>query len=95
MSLQINLEETLEKAEAIYIQLRTCQSLPPPVCEILGMQDRMPTTPSSNGASAPSTPERSRKVIKAQVQKSATELLAVTPDDSSIEIIAENLDTFL
>ncbi|XP_069347397.1 TBC1 domain family member 15 isoform X5 [Eulemur rufifrons] len=48
LSMKIDVEDTLCKAEAISLQMVKCKELPQAVCEILGLQDSEVTTPDSD-----------------------------------------------
>uniref|UniRef100_A0A5F9CPX2 TBC1 domain family member 15 n=1 Tax=Oryctolagus cuniculus TaxID=9986 RepID=A0A5F9CPX2_RABIT len=48
LSMKIDVEDTLCKAEAISLQMVKCKELPQAVCEILGLQDSEITTPDSD-----------------------------------------------
>ncbi|XP_036106962.1 TBC1 domain family member 15 isoform X4 [Molossus molossus] len=48
LSMKIDVEDVLCKAEAISLQMGKCKELPQAVCEILGFQDSEVTTPDSD-----------------------------------------------
>ncbi|XP_066225190.1 TBC1 domain family member 15 isoform X2 [Saccopteryx leptura] len=48
LSMKIDVEDILCKAEAISLQMVKCKELPQAVCEILGLQDSEVTTPDSD-----------------------------------------------
>ncbi|XP_037742354.1 TBC1 domain family member 15 isoform X4 [Chelonia mydas] len=48
LSMKIDVEDILCKAEAISIQMMNCKELPQAVCEILGMENSAVTTPDSD-----------------------------------------------
>ncbi|KAM5289286.1 TBC1 domain family member 15 isoform 7-T7 [Ctenodactylus gundi] len=48
LSMKIDVEDILCKAEAISLQMIKCKELPQAVCEILGLQDSEVTTPDSD-----------------------------------------------
>ncbi|XP_052495554.1 TBC1 domain family member 15 isoform X1 [Budorcas taxicolor] len=48
LSMKIDVEDVLCKAEAISLQMVKCKELPQAVCEILGLQDSEVTTPDSD-----------------------------------------------
>lgn len=48
LSMKIDVEDILCKAEAISLQMAQCKELPQAVCEILGLQDSEVTTPDSD-----------------------------------------------
>ncbi|XP_038170356.1 TBC1 domain family member 15 isoform X2 [Arvicola amphibius] len=48
LSMKIDVEDILCKAEAISLQMTQCKELPQAVCEILGLQDSEVTTPDSD-----------------------------------------------
>lgn len=48
LSMKIDVEDILCKAEAISLQMAQCKELPQAVCEILGLQDSEITTPDSD-----------------------------------------------
>lgn len=57
MSMAIHLEETLKKAEGIYLQLKNAKHLPDAVKEILGFPTAASSSPAgSRGSSGNSTP---------------------------------------
>ena len=102
MTGSINLEETLKKAEAMYLQLRNCRDLPCSVREIIGLPEGLPLP---NGMlqqstdSTPSSPERLRLSLGDRLQRSAAangqHEFSTTPDDSSIEILPEQTEMAL
>lgn len=48
LSMKIDVEDILCKAEAISIQMMNCKELPQAVCEVLGMETSAVTTPDSD-----------------------------------------------
>ncbi|XP_019398749.1 PREDICTED: TBC1 domain family member 15 isoform X2 [Crocodylus porosus] len=48
LSMKIDVEDILCKAEAISMQMMSCKELPQAVCEILGMENSTATTPDSD-----------------------------------------------
>ncbi|KYO47774.1 TBC1 domain family member 15 isoform X2 [Alligator mississippiensis] len=48
LSMKIDVEDILCKAEAISMQMMSCKELPQAVCEILGMENSSATTPDSD-----------------------------------------------
>ncbi|EGV93243.1 TBC1 domain family member 15 [Cricetulus griseus] len=48
LSMKIDVEDILCKAEAISLQMAQCKELPQAVCEILGLQNSDVTTPDSD-----------------------------------------------
>ncbi|XP_054844294.1 TBC1 domain family member 15 [Eublepharis macularius] len=48
LSMKINVEEVLCKADAISIQMMNCKELPQAVCEVLGLETSAVTTPDSD-----------------------------------------------
>ncbi|KAF7472672.1 hypothetical protein GHT09_016475 [Marmota monax] len=48
LSMKIDVEDILRKAEAISLQMVKCKELPQAVCEILGLQNSEVTTPDSD-----------------------------------------------
>lgn len=92
MSLCIHLEDTLKKAEGIFLQMKLYKKLPVAVKEILGL------VPSSSPIQSYSS--SSQLVMDIPLVQDATHLTSVststkptTPDDSSIEILADTADT--
>lgn len=91
MSGAIHLEDTLKKAEGIYIQLKDSKKLPAPVAEIIGLDV---VSPSDSGfvASRERSPhlDLNLKENGLHTPNSGSGTTGNTPDDSSIEILAEN-----
>lgn len=56
MTLAIQLEDTLKKAEGIYLQLKAVKRLPDPIKEILGFQITPTPSGASSGSSTPVQP---------------------------------------
>ncbi|XP_060101055.1 TBC1 domain family member 15 [Heteronotia binoei] len=48
LSMKINVEEVLCKADAISVQMMNCKELPQAVCEVLGLENSAVTTPDSD-----------------------------------------------
>lgn len=90
MSGAIHLEDTLKKAEGIYIQLKDSKKLPAPVAEIIGLDV---VSPSDSGfvASREKSPhlDLNLKENGLHTPNSGSGTTGNTPDDSSIEILAE------
>lgn len=95
MSGAIHLEDTLKKAEGIYIQLKDSKKLPAPVAEIIGLDV---VSPSDSGfvASRERSPhlDLNLKENGLHTPNSGSGTTGNTPDDSSIEILAENGEVF-
>ncbi|KAJ8315023.1 hypothetical protein KUTeg_007173 [Tegillarca granosa] len=104
MCFAIHLQETLKKAEGIYLQLKQCKKLPDPIKEILGFEispcssssSSSKTTPSSTPINRETTPKLELPVhVKENgfsAPSSGTGTAVTTPDDSSIEILPENAE---
>lgn len=95
MSGAIHLEDTLKKAEGIYIQMKDSKKLPAPVAEIIGLDV---VSPSDSGfvASRERSPhlDLNLKENGLHTPNSGSGTTGNTPDDSSIEILAENGEVF-
>ncbi|XP_053107921.1 TBC1 domain family member 15 isoform X3 [Hemicordylus capensis] len=48
LSMKMDVEDVLSKAEAVSIQMMNCKELPQAVCEILGLENSAATTPGSD-----------------------------------------------
>ena len=108
MAGNIDLNHSLKKAEGIYLQLTQCKSVPPLVRETFGLKcadnlngDSGTCTPGvATAHSTPaSTPDRSRHQFASLKvpggEKAPNGDIVTSPDDSSIEILAEQSDMFL
>lgn len=92
MSGAIHLEDTLKKAEGIYIQLKDSKKLPAPVAEIIG-QDVVSPSDSGYVASREKSPHLDLNLKENGLHtpnSGGSGTTGNTPDDSSIEILAEN-----
>lgn len=104
MCFAIHLQETLKKAEGIFLQLKQCKKLPDPIKEILGFEispcssssSSNKTTPSSTPINRETTPKLELPVHVREngfsAPSSGTGTAVTTPDDSSIEILPENAE---
>lgn len=95
LSMKIDVEDVLCKAEAISLQMVKCKELPQAVCEILGLQDSEVTTPDSDtgedehvGLTACSTPafqSNSLPVLAASgARDDSSTQISVSPDVSRL-----------
>ncbi|XP_038258171.2 TBC1 domain family member 15 isoform X5 [Dermochelys coriacea] len=66
LSMKIDVEDILCKAEAISIQMMNCKELPQAVCEILGMENSAVTTPDSDTGEDESVTMMSRSASTSQ-----------------------------
>ncbi|XP_041352062.1 TBC1 domain family member 15-like isoform X2 [Gigantopelta aegis] len=99
ISLSIPLEDTLKKAEGIFLQLKTYKKLPVTVKEILGltsspqssMSGSSQTTPSTTPLFGDSHPQLDLPLLTNDHSacSSGKGSMVTTPDDSSIEILTE------
>ncbi|KAK6171577.1 hypothetical protein SNE40_019734 [Patella caerulea] len=102
ISLSIPLEDTLKKAEGIFLQLKKYKKLPNDIKEILGL-DVSPNNSSSSSAhptptGTPVNRENSPRLelplhISNGMNNSGSGTAATTPDDSSIEILTDTVDS--
>ncbi|KAK7494859.1 hypothetical protein BaRGS_00013986 [Batillaria attramentaria] len=99
ISLTIQMEDMLKKAEGIFLQMKQYKKLPLSVKEILGLVPPSPSSscPPSQGSTPVGTPAPREpsplsvsSVTTAAVTSSTTS--PTTPDDSSIEILADSAD---
>ncbi|OWF45003.1 TBC1 domain family member 15-like isoform X2 [Mizuhopecten yessoensis] len=105
MSLAIHLEETLKKAESIFLQLKNSKKLPATLKEILGMELSPSSSTSSSCKTTPiGTPINRESTPKLELPfqgrenglsapSSGSGTAVTTPDDSSLEILTDNADT--
>lgn len=92
ISLTIPMEEMLKKAEGIFLQMKLYKKLPQCVKEILGLVSTSPlssrgSTPAGTPASRDPSPQPLGTTTTLTINTSPT-----TPDDSSIEILADGAD---
>ena len=67
MSCTIDVNMTLQKAEAIVLQMKACKSLPQSIQEILGLEgngEKFENGEDKNSDSTPSTPDMGRASIQ-------------------------------
>ncbi|XP_070265817.1 TBC1 domain family member 15 isoform X1 [Myotis yumanensis] len=95
LSMKIDVEDVLCKAEAISLQMVKCKELPQAVCEILGLQDSEVTTPDSDtgedehvgltACSAPAFQSNSLPVLAASgARDDSSTQISVSPDVSRL-----------
>ncbi|XP_046581364.1 TBC1 domain family member 15-like isoform X1 [Haliotis rubra] len=100
ISLSIALDDTLRKAEGIFLQLKAYKKLPQTVKEILGLATSPGHSTSSSSRSTPastpinyeSSPRLELRGLNVTNGTSNCSSSVTTPDDSSIEILAETAD---
>ncbi|ESO85851.1 hypothetical protein LOTGIDRAFT_221303 [Lottia gigantea] len=99
ISLAIPLEDTLKKAEGIFLQLKNYKKLPKPVKEILGLEvspdSSNHTTPSTTPVNRENSPRLELPLTRNGGTNSGSGTAATTPDDSSIEILSDTVDSMI
>ena len=92
MSGAIHLEDTLKKAEGIYLQLKDSKKLPAPVAEIIGLDVVSPSDSGYVASRDKSPPQLDLNLKENGLHTPNSGTAGNTPDDSSIEILNENGD---
>lgn len=100
MCFTINVDQMLNKAEGIYLQLKKSKKIPQPIKEMLEMNcTSSPSSSSSSssnttpsGAMAPPLPSHLRENGTHSAPSSGSGTGRTSPDDSSIEILPENCE---
>ena len=84
MSMTIELESTLKKAEAIFLQLKDCKKLPSSVIEIIGLSPDGSTssTQTSEASSNASTPSVDRSHLALQTNSNTNTSSCPTHESS-------------
>lgn len=96
MCFTINVDQMLNKAESIYLQLKKTKKLPLPIKEMLEMDASSPSSSNSSsscttpsGLTAPALPSNLKENC---AHASGSGMGRMSPDDSSIEILPENCE---
>ncbi|XP_060049503.1 TBC1 domain family member 15 [Erinaceus europaeus] len=88
LSMKIDVEDVLCKAEAISLQMVKCKELPQAVCEILGLQDSEVTTPDSDTGEDENAGIISCPTSAFQSNSLPTHAATGSRDDSPTQILA-------